>query len=406
MLSLEVGGRSSGAAMFRREESHHERLRAMSSSLTLGLDTATSSCFAMAKNSCAVRREEIEMAVAAQYHHHQQQQQQRSFPVQLDLLPRAPAVPAMAASNHNTESPPPVSCVSQLTRQSLFGGAASSGIHNDCEEIAAPETHSSSRGPSPGPPRGIDMNEIPADVEGGVSSPRSCSVSPGGSAGAFAFDIARKGGESSSVNIKRERDPRPSGDGDAGDRANCEVSSRGSDEEDGAPRKKLRLSKEQSALLEKSFKEHSTLNPKQKNALAKHLNLRPRQVEVWFQNRRARTKLKQTEIDCELLKRCCETLTEENRRLQKELQELRAIKVPPPCVISQDFYMPLPAATLTMCPSCERLAAVDTRSGHIPPSFSKSHHPHHLQQQAAAGGAMGSGHHFAPHSQPPAAYQS
>ncbi|BAF25225.1 Os09g0447000, partial [Oryza sativa Japonica Group] len=86
------------------------------------------------------------------------------------------------------------------------------------------------------------------------------------------------------------------------------------------------LSKEQSAFLEESFKEHSTLNPKQKLALAKQLNLRPRQVEVWFQNRRARTKLKQTEVDCEYLKRCCETLTEENRRLQKELAELRALK--------------------------------------------------------------------------------
>lgn len=37
---------------------------------------------------------------------------------------------------------------------------------------------------------------------------------------------------------------------------------RGSDEEEnGSPRKKLRLSKEQSAYLEESFKEHSTLNP-------------------------------------------------------------------------------------------------------------------------------------------------
>ncbi|ESR43136.1 hypothetical protein CICLE_v10013382mg, partial [Citrus x clementina] len=112
--------------------------------------------------------------------------------------------------------------------------------------------------------------------------------------------------------------------------------------------------KEQSAFLEESFKEHNTLNPKQKLALAKQLNLRPRQVEVWFQNRRARTKLKQTEVDCEYLKRCCETLTEENRRLQKELQELRALKT------SQPFYMQLPATTLTMCPSCERVATATT----------------------------------------------
>lgn len=130
------------------------------------------------------------------------------------------------------------------------------------------------------------------------------------------------------------------------------ASSRASDEdENGISRKKLRLSKEQSAYLEESFKEHNTLNPKQKLALAEQLNLRPRQVEVWFQNRRARTKLKQTEVDYEYLKRCCETLTEENRRLHKELQELRALKT-----TSNPFYMQLPATTLTMCPSCERVA--------------------------------------------------
>ncbi|GER25928.1 homeobox-leucine zipper protein family [Striga asiatica] len=139
----------------------------------------------------------------------------------------------------------------------------------------------------------------------------------------------------------------------AGPEADRGTPSRGSDEEENGilmGRKKLRLSKEQSAFLEESFKEHNTLNPKQKLALAKQLNLRPRQVEVWFQNRRARTKLKQTEVDCEYLKKCCETLTEENRRLQKELQELRALKA------SQPFYMQLPATTLTMCPSCERVA--------------------------------------------------
>ncbi|KAK4749892.1 hypothetical protein SAY87_027341 [Trapa incisa] len=131
--------------------------------------------------------------------------------------------------------------------------------------------------------------------------------------------------------------------------------SRGSDDDENGltGRKKLRLSKEQSAFLEESFKEHSTLNP-QKLALANQLNLRPRQVEVWFQNRRARTKLKQTEIDFEHLKQCCETLKEENRRLQKELQELRALKT------SQPFYRQLPPTTLTMCPSCERISTAST----------------------------------------------
>ncbi|KAI3756807.1 hypothetical protein L1987_56630 [Smallanthus sonchifolius] len=135
----------------------------------------------------------------------------------------------------------------------------------------------------------------------------------------------------------------------------------GDEDDDGgeasAARKKLRLSKDQAAVLEETFKEHSTLNPKQKLALAKQLDLRPRQVEVWFQNRRARTKLKQTEVDCEYLKRCCDTLTEENRRLQKEVNELRALKLSP------QFYMNMnPPTTLTMCPQCERVAVSSSSS--------------------------------------------
>ncbi|XP_019187098.1 PREDICTED: homeobox-leucine zipper protein HOX11-like [Ipomoea nil] len=151
------------------------------------------------------------------------------------------------------------------------------------------------------------------------------------------------------------RDQRTASDA-AGNGGAAEPASRASDEDENGvnARKKLRLSKEQSAYLEESFKEHHTLNPKQKHALAKQLNLRPRQVEVWFQNRRARTKLKQTEVDCEYLKRCCETLREENRRLHKELQELRALKS------SNPFYMHLPATTLTMCPSCEKVASTST----------------------------------------------
>ncbi|KAL7101567.1 hypothetical protein ACP275_08G062100 [Erythranthe tilingii] len=154
-----------------------------------------------------------------------------------------------------------------------------------------------------------------------------------------------------SSSVKRERE-NCSG-GEEGGELDRVISSRVSDEDDDVinGRKKLRLTKAQSALLEESFKQHSTLNPKQKQDLARDLKLRARQVEVWFQNRRARTKLKQTEVDCEFLKKCCETLTEENRRLQKELQELKALKSAPP------LYMQLPAATLTMCPSCERIGA-------------------------------------------------
>eukprot|EP00898_Chlorokybus_atmophyticus_P002795 jgi/Chlat1/3516/Chrsp23S03707 len=95
------------------------------------------------------------------------------------------------------------------------------------------------------------------------------------------------------------------------------------EDEPGPPKKKLRLKREQVALLEESFKSQSTLTPESKAELSQELDLLPRQVEVWFQNRRARTKLKQTEQDCELLRHWCDTLSEENRRLRGEVRELK-----------------------------------------------------------------------------------
>uniref|UniRef100_A0A7N1A0A3 Homeobox domain-containing protein n=1 Tax=Kalanchoe fedtschenkoi TaxID=63787 RepID=A0A7N1A0A3_KALFE len=127
------------------------------------------------------------------------------------------------------------------------------------------------------------------------------------------------------------------------------------------PRKKLRLSKEQSRLLEESFRQNHTLNPKQKEELADRLKLRPRQVEVWFQNRRARSKLKQTEIECEYLKRWFGSLTEQNQKLQKEVEELRAMKVGPPSVLSARSCEPTLASSLTMCPRCERVSSNTAR---------------------------------------------
>ena len=61
----------------------------------------------------------------------------------------------------------------------------------------------------------------------------------------------------------------------------------------------------------------------------------------------SRTKLKQKEVDYELLKRCNESLAEENRKLHKELENLRAMMLLHPLS---------PPGTLTICPSCERVS--------------------------------------------------
>ncbi|GJP47496.1 hypothetical protein CLOM_g6683 [Closterium sp. NIES-68] len=54
----------------------------------------------------------------------------------------------------------------------------------------------------------------------------------------------------------------------------------------------------------------------EKAAFSRELGLQPRQVEVWFQNRRARHRLRQAEGECEQLRRQCELLERENQQLQ------------------------------------------------------------------------------------------
>ncbi|XP_073156357.1 homeobox-leucine zipper protein HAT22-like [Henckelia pumila] len=182
----------------------------------------------------------------------------------------------------------------------------------------------------------------------------------------------------SNVSVKRERELIIGSSTEEGQLIQRVITDFDQDDDDGSnySRKKLRLTKLQSALLEESFNIHTTLNPKQKHDLARELKLRPRQVEVWFQNRRARTKLKQTEVDCEFLKKCCESLTDENRRLHKELQELK--------LAAQPLYMQLPATTLTMCPSCERVAAADTAAKGSFTVATKPHFYKHFNTPSAA----------------------
>lgn len=90
------------------------------------------------------------------------------------------------------------------------------------------------------------------------------------------------------------------------------------------PGKKRRLSVDQVQFLEKSFEVENKLEPDRKVQLAKDLGLQPRQVAIWFQNRRARWKTKQLEKDYESLKNSYDSLKNNYENLLKEKEKLKA----------------------------------------------------------------------------------
>ncbi|KAF3444773.1 hypothetical protein FNV43_RR14466 [Rhamnella rubrinervis] len=88
--------------------------------------------------------------------------------------------------------------------------------------------------------------------------------------------------------------------------------------------KKKRLNLEQVKTLEKSFELGNKLEPERKMQLAKALGLQPRQIAIWFQNRRARWKTKQLEKDYQVLKKQFEALKADNDALQAHNKKLHA----------------------------------------------------------------------------------
>ncbi|CAN4086078.1 unnamed protein product [Withania somnifera] len=88
--------------------------------------------------------------------------------------------------------------------------------------------------------------------------------------------------------------------------------------------KKRRLTDNQVQFLEKSFGEENKLEPERKVQLAKELGLKPRQIAIWFQNRRARWKTKQLEKDYDELRNRYDTLKSNYNNLLKEKEHLRA----------------------------------------------------------------------------------
>ncbi|XP_051117348.1 homeobox-leucine zipper protein ATHB-23-like [Andrographis paniculata] len=106
--------------------------------------------------------------------------------------------------------------------------------------------------------------------------------------------------------------------------------------------KKRRLKAEQVNGLEKSFESGGDrLDPDRKIQLARELGLDPRQVAIWFQNRRARSRTKKLESDYDALRRQLQSLAahnlalkSNNKKLHSQLLALNGRKVSAGCVHS------------------------------------------------------------------------
>ncbi|CAN1250976.1 Homeobox-leucine zipper protein ATHB-7 [Linum perenne] len=85
---------------------------------------------------------------------------------------------------------------------------------------------------------------------------------------------------------------------------------------------KRRFSDEQIRSLESFFESETKLEPRKKTLIARELGLQPRQVAIWFQNKRARWRSKQIEKDYKLLKANYDSLASRFESLQNERQSL------------------------------------------------------------------------------------
>ncbi|KAK7392536.1 hypothetical protein VNO78_20979 [Psophocarpus tetragonolobus] len=89
--------------------------------------------------------------------------------------------------------------------------------------------------------------------------------------------------------------------------------------------KKKRLTTDQLDSLESSFQKEIKLDPDRKMKLSKELGLQPRQIAVWFQNRRARWKNKQLEHLYDSLKQEFDVISKEKQKLEEEVMKLKTM---------------------------------------------------------------------------------
>ncbi|KAK3184063.1 hypothetical protein Dsin_031349 [Dipteronia sinensis] len=84
-----------------------------------------------------------------------------------------------------------------------------------------------------------------------------------------------------------------------------------------------RLTQYQVKILEMSFNANQRLQVDCRLELARRLGLPPKQVAVWYQNRRARQKIQTTEVDHKAIQLQLDSVLAENRRLEEEVGMLK-----------------------------------------------------------------------------------
>ncbi|CAH2076377.1 unnamed protein product [Thlaspi arvense] len=92
---------------------------------------------------------------------------------------------------------------------------------------------------------------------------------------------------------------------------------------DGSFFRKRKLTDDQVNMLEMSFGDEHKLESERKDKLAAELGLDPRQVAVWFQNRRARWKNKRLEEEYNKLKTSHDDVVVDKCRLESEVLLLK-----------------------------------------------------------------------------------
>ncbi|XP_011029534.1 PREDICTED: homeobox-leucine zipper protein ATHB-52-like [Populus euphratica] len=86
---------------------------------------------------------------------------------------------------------------------------------------------------------------------------------------------------------------------------------------------KKRLTHDQVRLLERTFTTTKKLEPELKVQLANQLGVPPRQIAIWYQNKRARWKTQSLELDYNTLRAKLEDALADRRRLEREVVQLQ-----------------------------------------------------------------------------------